>query len=82
MALTNYYMQSIIGILLFYNLGFGLGLEFGITYVYLIALLIYITQVIYSNMWFRYFQYGPMEWIWRRFTYGAKNMQRSPQLSQ
>jgi hypothetical protein len=23
-------------------------------------------------MWLKYFQYGPMEWIWRQLTYGKR----------
>jgi uncharacterized protein len=29
----------------------------------------YTLQVIFSNIWLRYFSYGPMEWVWRSFTY-------------
>ena len=70
MALTNYLMQTIIACLLFYGVGFGLGQKFGLVYLFPIATGIYSLQVLYSNIWFRYFQYGPMEWIWRQLTYG------------
>lgn len=72
MALTNYLGQTVIGILLFYALGLGLGQKFGISYFFLLAIAIYIIQIIYSNIWFRYFQYGPLEWIWRQLTYGKR----------
>lgn len=72
MALTNYLMQTIIASLLFYGAGFGWGQEFGLIYLFPIAIGIYSLQVIYSNIWFRYFQYGPMEWIWRQLTYGKR----------
>jgi uncharacterized protein len=72
MALTNYLMQTVIGIFLFYGIGLGLGQKFGISYVFLIAIAIYCIQVLYSNIWFRYFQYGPLEWIWRQLTYGKR----------
>jgi uncharacterized protein len=26
--------------------------------------------VIYSKVWMSYFNYGPLEWIWRMLTYG------------
>lgn len=72
MALTNYLMQTIIGVLLFYSVGIGLGQKFGIGYTFLIAIAIFSIQVIYSHIWFRYFQYGPLEWIWRQLTYGKR----------
>lgn len=72
MALTNYIMQSLIGILLFYNVGFGLGLKFGPSVSIPIAITIYVLQVIFSNFWLRHFNFGPLEWIWRQFTYGKQ----------
>ena len=72
MALTNYMMQTIIAISIFYGAGFGLGQKFGLVYLFPIAIGIFILQVIYSNIWLRYFQYGPLEWIWRQLTYGKK----------
>ncbi|MEP7165479.1 MAG: DUF418 domain-containing protein [Ferruginibacter sp.] len=72
MALTNYLMQTIICISIFYGVGFGVGGNIGPTVFIPIALAIYITQVIYSNWWFKYFNYGPMEWIWRQLTYGKR----------
>jgi uncharacterized protein len=72
MALTNYLLQTIFGVLLFYGLGLGLGQKFGLVYLFPIAIGIFILQVIYSNFWFRYFQYGPLEWVWRQLTYGKR----------
>jgi uncharacterized protein len=72
MALTNYIMQTILAIIIFYGFGFGLGQKFGLVYLFPIAIIIYIIQVIYSHIWLRYFQYGPLEWIWRQLTYGSR----------
>jgi len=72
MALTNYIMQSMIGILLFYNVGFGLGLKFGPVMLIPMATVIYILQVIFSSFWLRHFHFGPLEWIWRQLTYGKQ----------
>ena len=38
--------------------------------VELVALLIFIAQMILSSLWLRAFRYGPLEWIWRILTYG------------
>ena len=81
MALTNYLAQTVIGIFLFYNMGLSLGQDLGISYIFLIAIAIYIFQIIYSKIWFRYFQYGPLEWIWRQLTYGKRLPLRKSTLS-
>jgi len=69
MALTNYIGQSAIGMLLFYGIGFTLALT-GLVYVELIAVGAFLFQVLCSNVWLHYFRFGPLEWIWRMFTYG------------
>jgi len=72
MALTNYLMQTIIGITLYYGVGFGLGGNIGPAAFIPIGLAVYALQILYSNLWFKYFNYGPMEWIWRQLTYWKK----------
>lgn len=70
-ALTNYLSQSVLGILVFYGFG-GLGWFMKVSYAQtlLIALAIYAAQVVFSNVYVRYFRQGPAEWVWRRLTYG------------
>lgn len=70
MALTNYILQTVIGVSIFYGVGLGLGQTIGPIYFIPIVIGIYALQVIFSNMWFKYFQYGPLEWVWRKLTYG------------
>ena len=72
MALTNYLMQTIIGITLYYGVGFGFGGNIGPAVFIPIGLGVYVLQIIYSNIWFKYFNYGPLEWIWRMLTYGKR----------
>ena len=69
MTLTNYLMQTIICIILFYGLGFGVGGNIGPVLVLPTALVIYIFQVIFSTWWLKHFNYGPFEWLWRTLTY-------------
>jgi uncharacterized protein len=69
MALTNYLLQSIICLILFYGYGFGLFGRFGARAATLIALAIFLVQILLSALWLKYFSYGPMEWIWRQLTY-------------
>ncbi len=70
MALSNYIGQSLIGILLFYGLGLGLGTSFGLIFIVLTAIVVFVLQTYLSSLWLHYFQFGPLEWIWRLLTYG------------
>lgn len=69
MALTNYIMQSVIGLFLFSSIGFGLYETFSPSETLLMAIAVFIFQVIYSKIWLTYFKFGPLEWIWRCLTY-------------
>lgn len=72
LSMTNYLMQSIVATLLFYSYGFGLYGNVSLLVGTLIAIGIYICQVIFSIIWLKYFIYGPFEWCWRWFTYWKK----------
>jgi uncharacterized protein len=69
MAFSNYLMQSIICVFIFY--GFGLR-WFGALeryQIYFVVFGIWIFQIIFSNIWLKYFRFGPFEWVWRSLTY-------------
>lgn len=70
MALTNYLMQSVFGMIIFYGIGFELGARTGLIYVVLIATAVFSIQIIYSYLWLHYNRFGPLEWGWRMLTYG------------
>ena len=70
MALSNYIGQSLIGIILFYGLGFGLGASLGLVFIILITLVVFLLQTFLSALWLKHFQFGPLEWLWRVLTYG------------
>lgn len=70
MALTNYLMQTVFAIAIFYGMGLGLGAKTGLVYVVIIALVVFCFQVWFSRFWIDHFRYGPMEWLWRCLTYG------------
>ena len=69
MALTNYLMQTIICVTIFYGYGFGKFGTVGAAEATLLALGIFAFQIVLSTVWLRFFRYGPMEWIWRQLTY-------------
>jgi uncharacterized protein len=68
-ALTNYLLQTVICVFIFYGYGFGLFGKVGATGATLIALGIFLVQIFLSALWLKFFAYGPMEWIWRQLTY-------------
>lgn len=70
MALTNYIGQSVIGIIIYYGIGFSLGLSQGLYQIELTAAAVFCVQILFSAMWLKWLKYGPLEWIWRMFTYG------------
>jgi len=72
MAFSNYLMQSIFCVFIFY--GFGLR-WFGALeryQIYFVVFGIWIFQIIFSNIWLKYFRFGPFEWVWRSLTYWKK----------
>jgi uncharacterized protein len=70
MALSNYLLQSVVGVLLFYGIGAGLFMEVSLATALGIAVAIYAMQMLISRAYFRSFQQGPAEALWRRLTYG------------
>ena len=78
MALTNYVMQSLIGVFLFWGIGLALGAKTGLAWVMMISVAVFTLQVVFSRIWLRYFNYGPLEWIWRQLTYGKRLAMRRP----
>ena len=71
MALTNYLMQSVVASAFFY--GYGLG-HWGMPRAQqaVFVLVVFGLQVLLSHWWLARFRYGPMEWLWRWMTYGAR----------
>lgn len=71
MAFTNYIAQSLIMTAIFYG-GRGLGLygEVGRDGLMAIVVAVWALQLIWSPLWLSRFKMGPLEWIWRRLSYG------------
>jgi uncharacterized protein len=69
MALSNYILQTVFMVLIFYSFGFGLFGKIGLMTTMGIAILIVIAQLVLSNLWLKHFRFGPLEWLWRSLTY-------------
>jgi len=70
MALTNYLTHSIVCVTLSYGFGLGLWWRLGAAKAMAIAAAILLVQLPLSAWWLARFRFGPVEWIWRRLTYG------------
>lgn len=72
MALTNYLTHSIIGLIVFYGIGFGLAGTLRPLSFYGVALLIFGCQLLFSRWWLARHEQGPAEALWRSATYGPR----------
>ncbi|WP_363317811.1 DUF418 domain-containing protein [uncultured Dokdonia sp.] len=70
MALTNYILQSVISLIIFTSSGLSLYERLSPFETLLLAIVIFCLQVLVSNLWLRYFKFGPLEWLWRCVSYG------------
>lgn len=69
MALTNYLLQSVAFVLLFF--GHALGWWGAGAFVnVMLAISVFALQIVGSIWWLRRFRFGPFEWLWRSLTYG------------
>lgn len=69
MSLTNYIIQSIIGVCIYYGFGVGLYQKTGSTATLLIALAIFTVQLFFSRYWLTKHKQGPLEYAWKKATW-------------
>ncbi|MCX7782517.1 MAG: DUF418 domain-containing protein [Meiothermus sp.] len=76
LPLSNYLLQSAVMSTVFY--GYGLGLYGQVNPLWFPAIAIGFVglQVMLSYGWLQRFRQGPLEWLWRRFTYAG--VEKSP----
>ena len=72
MALTNYFMHTLISTTIFYSYGFGLYGKVGPAWGLLLCFVIYGLQLAFSVWWLNRYKFGPMEYVWRSLTYGKR----------
>jgi uncharacterized protein len=69
LAFTNYLMQSVICTLVFYGYGLGCFAKYERYELWYFIGGIWVLQIIFSTVWLKYFNQGPLEWVWRSLTY-------------
>ena len=69
MGLTNYILQSIIFVPIFYGFGLGMATKINLPIGILLGMAIFYLQVKFSKWWLNLFIYGPFEWLWRSLTW-------------
>ena len=68
MALTNYLLQSVLCSAYFYGYGLGQwGMGRAMQVVFVVC--VFAVQIALSHWWLARYRFGPMEWVWRAFTY-------------
>jgi uncharacterized protein len=77
MALTNYLMTSVICQFVFLWSPWKLFGKLEYFQLYYCVLAMWTINLIFSSIWLRYFNFGPVEWLWRSLTY----WKRQPLLS-
>jgi uncharacterized protein len=69
MALTNYLGTSILLQFVFLWGPWKLYGQLEYYQLYLVVFAVWTLNLIISSIWLRYFDFGPMEWLWRSLTY-------------
>jgi len=68
-SLSNYILQSVVANLLFTFIGlawFGVRTRWELMGIVCVT---YAIQIAISTLWLRHFRMGPLEWVWRSWTY-------------
>ena len=68
-AFSNYILQTLLGITIFYGTGLGLFGSVERVGQLLIVFAIWAVQLTIAPIWLRHFAFGPLEWLWRSLTY-------------
>ncbi|MGZ5237461.1 MAG: DUF418 domain-containing protein [Caldimonas sp.] len=71
MPLSNYLLQTVMSTFIFYGWGLGFwGRATPLAETVLATALFFAVQLPLSAWWLSRFRYGPVEYVWRRLTYG------------
>ena len=68
-SMTNYFLQSVLGAMLYYGWGFALYRYCGPAVSFLIGIVMVSAQYGFCRWWFRTHNHGPMEGVWKKLTW-------------
>jgi uncharacterized protein len=68
MTLTHYITQNSIAFFVFQGIGFRLFNTMPLYFYFIFAIILYVFQVFFSIWWLKRYQYGPLEYLWRRLS--------------
>lgn len=66
LALTNYLLQSLVCVIVFYGFGFGQYAIWEPTDLVLFSAALFGFNVVFSHCYLQYKSVGPLEWLWRK----------------
>lgn len=70
MSMTSYLGHTFFSILVFYPIiAWNFFGNLTVEQTYYVALIIITVQLAFSSIWFKFFNYGPVEWLWRCGSY-------------
>ncbi len=69
MGLTGYIGESLLMCFVMQHWGLRLFAQTTWAERFVLVLVVWATLVLFANLWFRHFRFGPLEWLWRSVTY-------------
>jgi uncharacterized protein len=81
MAFSNYLGTTLVTTTLFYGYGFGLFGALSRAELYLVVLGVWALILLWSKPWLARFDYGPLEWVWRRLAHGQIKTAPTPAIA-
>lgn len=69
-AFSNYILQSVLATWIFYGHGLGLFGLLSRAEQWFVIVGIWTVQIGLTLLWLRFYKMGPLEWLWRKLTYG------------
>ena len=68
-SLSNYVGQTLLCVIIFRSYFLGFYGHLSLSTCANLAFLIYLFEIWASNLWIKYYRYGPLEWVWRSLNY-------------
>lgn len=65
MSLSNYVINAMVGVILFYGFGLGLYDYLGSTLTLIFAVITIVFHLVLSHYWLKQYQQGPLEYVWK-----------------